>query len=162
MPDQRTVDRARRDLRAGKSPTTAAGEFVREELHHVREGKHGARSTQQAIAIALSEARRAGVRLPAPRKGQASERSRTSARRALAAGKLRRAVSAPRSRAVLKALKREGHSAASRTALSRQTRLAAQRRGPAARSQAAKKASRTKGPRARALAARKGAHTRRS
>ena len=81
MPEQETIERAREDKREGKSPTTQAGEFVREEMHHVREGKHGARSTKQAIAIGLSKARRAGVKLPAPKAGQASARTRKQAAR---------------------------------------------------------------------------------
>src|SRR6185295_2501682 len=81
MPEQETMERAREDKREGKAPSTQAGEFVREEIHHIREGKHGARSTKQAIAIGLSKARRAGVKLPPPKKGQASAQSRRSARR---------------------------------------------------------------------------------
>src|SRR5499425_1886503 len=117
MPDTETAARARKDKREGKSPSTQAGEFVREEMHHVREGKHGARSTKQAIAIGLSKARRAGVDLPAPEPGQASEKTRRSAKRALARGRGRgaqRRPSARRSRAVRAALRREGGRAASR------------------------------------------------
>ena len=128
MPEKRTLQRARRDRREGKAPTTQAGEFVREEIHHVREGKHGARSTKQAIAIGLSKARRAGVALRAPRKGQASRRTREGAKSALRAGRKHRKVSAKRSRARRGALKREGHRAASRQALSRQARSAARHR----------------------------------
>src|SRR6185437_14405960 len=83
MPDKETMEAAREDLREGKSPSTAAGEFVREEIDHVREGKHGARSTKQAIAIGLSKARRAGIDLPPPAKGEASEETRASAKRAV-------------------------------------------------------------------------------
>ncbi len=75
MPERETIERAHEDAREGKSPSTQAGEFVREEMHHVREGKHGARSPQQAIAIGLSKARRAGVKLGAP-KGPASVRNK--------------------------------------------------------------------------------------
>ena len=128
MPEKRTLERARRDRRQGKAPTTQAGEFVREEIHHVREGKHGARSTKQAIAIGLSKARRAGVALRAPRKGQASRQTRESAKSALRAGRRPRKVSAKRSRARRGALEREGHRAASRQALSRQAKSAARRR----------------------------------
>ena len=128
MPDKETLQRARRDRREGKAPTTQAGEFVREEIHHVREGKHGARSTKQAIAIGLSKARRAGVELRPPRKGQASSRTRQSAKSALRAGRRRRKVSAKRSRARRSALKREGQRAASRQALSRQAKSTARRR----------------------------------
>src|SRR5438094_2413746 len=80
MPEKETTERAREDAREGKSPSTQAGEFVREEIHHVREGKHGARSTKQAIAIGLSKARQAGVKLPKPGKtaGKTAGRSKTS------------------------------------------------------------------------------------
>jgi hypothetical protein len=130
MPERKTVERARRDKRQGKAPSTQAGEFVREEIEHVREGKHGARSTKQAIAIGLSKARRAGVKLPPPRKGQASASTRKSARRDYRAGQARKRVkpSPKRSRATLRALKREPRRVASRTALSKQARTAARRR----------------------------------
>src|SRR5688572_24892207 len=130
MPEKQTIERARRDRRQGKAPSTQAGEFVREEIEHVREGKHGARSTKQAIAIGLSKARRAGVKLPAPRKGRTSERTRTSAARAARAGQSgrKRKPSPRRSRATLTALKREGREAASHRALSRQAKSAARRR----------------------------------
>jgi hypothetical protein len=131
MPEQKTLERARKAKREGKAPTTQAGEFVREEIEHVREGKHGARSTKQAIAIGLSKARRAGVKLKPPRKGQTSERTRKSAERAYRAGQsgTRKKPSARRSRATSRALKREPKSAASRKALSRQARSATRRRG---------------------------------
>ena len=160
MPEKKTIQRARQDKRQGKSTSTQAGEFVREEMHHIREGKHGARSPQQAIAIGLSKARRAGVRLRAPRKGQASARTRRNAKLALRRGRSRRKTSARRSRAVHRALRREGRSAASRPALARQARSASRRRGARARSAAASRAARTKGPRARSAAARKAARTR--
>jgi hypothetical protein len=128
MPEKKTLQRARRDKRQGKAPTTQAGEFVREEIHHVREGKHGARSAKQAIAIGLSKARRAGVALPAPRPGQASTATRKKAAQDNARGQRKRAPSPKRSRATERALKREGSSAASRKALSRQARSAANRR----------------------------------
>jgi hypothetical protein len=131
MPEKETVQKAKQDLRRGKAPSTAAGEFVREEIEHVREGKHGARSTKQAIAIGLSKARRAGVPLPAPGKGRTSERTRKSAERAFEVGQGERAPRAPskrRSRATTKALKREGKAAASKGALSRQAKSAAKRR----------------------------------
>src|SRR5262245_9908247 len=130
MPEKRTIERARRDKRQGKAPTTQAGEFVREEMEHIRQGKHGARSTRQAVAIGLSKARRAGVDLPPPVKGRTSERARQSAKRAYQAGRKRsrRQPSARRSRASLKALRREPRAAASRSALSRQARAAARRR----------------------------------
>ena len=126
MPSRKVVERAEEDRREGKSPSTQAGEFVREEIHHIREGKHGARSTKQAIAIGLSKARRAGVQLPAP---PAPESTRKAAARDVAAGrKPHREVSRKRSRAVSAALKREGHSAASTTALIRQAQSSARRR----------------------------------
>jgi len=121
MPEKKTIERARKDARESKAPSTQAGEFVREEMNHIREGKHGARSAKQAIAIGLSKARRAGVKLAPPKKGRASERTRTQAARDSAKGaEPFRAVSRKRSRAVTSALKREGSAAASHTALSRQ------------------------------------------
>lgn len=164
MPSKETIARARKDKREGKSPSTQAGEFVHEEIEHVREGKHGARSTKQAIAIGLSKARRAGVKLSPPRRGRASKRTRDQAKRDLAKGRSGTTAkpSAKRSRAVRKALKREGRRAASSAALSRQARSSARRRGPGARSLAAKKAARTKGPAKRAAAARKAARTRKA
>ncbi|HEV8117875.1 MAG TPA: DUF6496 domain-containing protein [Thermoanaerobaculia bacterium] len=144
MPDKETLERAEEDKREGKSPSTQAGEFVREEMHHVREGKHGARSTKQAIAIGLSKARRAGVHLGAPKKGTASRETRRKASRDASRGRSPRKPSATRSRATRKALKREGHRAASRKALSRQARSAAARRSSASRSSAAKKAAATR------------------
>lgn len=130
MPEKQTIERAREDAREGKAPSTQAGEFVREEIHHVREGKHGARSTKQAIAIGLSKARRAGVKLGAPKEGRVPERTRKQAARDTRKGKMGGAkkVSAVRSRATSNALKREGRSAASRSSLSRQARSAAQQR----------------------------------
>src|SRR5271166_6029342 len=110
MPERKTLERARRTEADGKSPSTQAGEFIREEIEHIREGKHGARSTKQAIAIGLSKARRAGVKLPPPEAGQASEKTRRSAERAYEAGQQGNShkTSAKRSRATTKALKREG------------------------------------------------------
>jgi hypothetical protein len=126
MPERKTLERARKDKREGKAPTTQAGEFVREEIEHVREGKHGARSTKQAIAIGLSKARRAGVDLKPPKKGRTSERTRKSAERAYKAGHstTKRTISAKRSRATSRALKREPRRTASREALSKQARSA--------------------------------------
>src|SRR5436190_11288291 len=146
MPKQETLDRARRDRREGKSPSTQAGEFVREEIETIRKGAHGARSTKQAIAIGLSQARRAGVQLPAPARGEASEATRIKAKRDLEKAKDGSAKnpSPKRSRATLNALKREGHSAASKEALSKHARAAARKRSPANRSAAAKKAARTR------------------
>jgi hypothetical protein len=128
MPEQETLERAREDAEEGKSPSTQAGEFVREEIRHVREGKHGARSTKQAIAIGLSKARRAGVRLKPPARSQAKATTRTKAEQDYEKGRSRsrrtQRPSAKRSRAVTQALKREGRGAASRQALSRQARQA--------------------------------------
>jgi hypothetical protein len=139
MPEKRTVDRAKRHLREGKDPSTAAGEFVREEMHHIRAGKHGARSAKQAIAIGLSKARRAGVPLEPPGEGQTSTRTRKSAKRAYEIGQGQRKPQSPsrrRSRATLRTLKREGRGAASSRALSRQAKASARRRRGTARSAA--------------------------
>jgi len=163
MPEQETLKRARADKRAGKAATSQAGEFVREEMHHIREGKHGARSTKQAIAIGLSKARRAGVDLPPPKKGSTSERTRKSAERAYARGHgapAKTRPSAKRSRAVHAALEHEGHSAASKSSLAKQAHRSATHRTAAERHAAAIKAVRTKGPRKRHLAAMKAARTR--
>jgi Family of unknown function (DUF6496) len=162
MPEQQTVEHAREDAREGKSPSTQAGEFVREEMDHIRRGKHGARSTKQAIAIGLSKARRAGVKLRPPRRRAASSGTRRSAELALAAGRAgrRRKPARRRSRAITKALRREGHAAASSRALAKQGRSAARHRTDGARSAAAKRAVRTKGPGRRSAAARKAARTR--
>jgi hypothetical protein len=130
MPEKATMERAREDLREGKSPSTAAGEFVREEIEHVREGKHGARSPEQAIAIGLSKARRAGIPLKPPKRGQAEERTRRSAGRDYAVGQGKRKPrtrSRKRSKAVTQALKREPKSSASKRALSRHAKRAARR-----------------------------------
>jgi len=162
MPEERIIRKARKDKREGKSPSTQAGEFVHEEIRKIRRGEHGARSPQQAIAIGLSEARRAGVDLPPPKKGNAKKRTRKSARYAYEAGQGRRNTRRqPRvSRAVKQTLKREPRSTASRSALSRQTRRAASRRSAASRSAAARKAAQTKGAAGRSAAARKAARTR--
>lgn len=146
MPEKATIERAREDAREGKSASTQAGEFVREEIDHVREGKHGARSTKQAIAIGLSKARRAGVKLKPPKKGRSSARTRKQAARDYSKGQShsRRKTSAKRSRATKNALKREGRKAASPQALSRQARTAAKSRGAVSRHRAAQKAVRTK------------------
>ena len=163
MPERKKLERAARDKRQGKAPSTQAGEFVREEMEHVREGKHGARSTKQAIAIGLSKARRAGVELPPPAKGRASEKTRKSAKRALDAGndQAKKPRSARRSRAVSSALQREPRAAASKRALAKQAKSAARRRTKSERSAAARKAAKTKGARERSAAARKAARTRR-
>jgi Family of unknown function (DUF6496) len=142
MPEQETIDRAREDAREGKSPSTQAGEFVREEIHHVREGKHGARSAKQAIAIGLSKARRAGVKLSAP-KGPAELRKK-AAQDEKAGKNPRHKTSTIRSRATEAALKHESRRSVSEAALSRQAKGAAAKRGKSARSRAAKKAARTR------------------
>jgi len=146
MPEQETLDRADRDKQEGKSPSTQAGEFVREEIHHIREGKHGARSTKQAIAIGLSKARRAGVKLGSPKAGKVSAETRRQAARDSARGRSGRGrtPSPKRSRAVLQALKREGRGAASRKSLASQARASATSRGPRARKAAARKAARSR------------------
>jgi Family of unknown function (DUF6496) len=142
MPEKRTLERAREDAREGKSPSTQAGEFVREEIHHIREGKHGASSPKQAIAIGLSKARRAGVKLGAP-KGPATLREKAE-RDEKASERPHRKVSRRRSRAVEGALKREPRTSASHKSLSRQATSAARKRGRRSRSEAAKKAARTR------------------
>lgn len=159
MSEEEVAERTQRDREQGKSPSTQAGEFVREEMHHVREGKHGARSPQQAIAIGLSKARRSGVQLPPPKRGQTSARVRAQAKRDTQRGHgaRRREPSRTRSRATSKALAREGHSAVARHA-----HRAAQKRGPRARHLAAEKAVRTKGGTGLIRAARNAARTRNS
>jgi hypothetical protein len=144
MPEAETIERAREDERRGKSPSTQAGEFVREEFHHLREGKHGARSTRQAIAIGLSKARRAGVKLQPPSRGQSPKVRRQAERDYEKGQRGGRTVSPRRSRATRGALKREGRGAGSARAISQQTKNAAQRRGSRNRSLAARKAVRTK------------------
>jgi hypothetical protein len=144
MPEAETLRRARKDKSEGKSPSTQAGEFVREEIHHVREGKHGARSTKQAIAIGLSKARRAGVDLPPPEEGKASDDTREQAERDLEKSHSRAKPSTKRSRATRSALKREPRSTASKRALSRQAKSAARKRTKSERSASARKAARTR------------------
>jgi hypothetical protein len=161
MPEKATVERARKAKRAGRAPTTQAGPFVREEIHHVREGKHGARSTKQAIAIGLSKARRAGVELPPP-PVTAKPKTKRSAEYASRAAKRGVQPAPRRSRAIAGALKREGRSAASKPALARQAKSAARRRSAAERRAAARKAARTKGPELRHEAAERAARTRKA
>lgn len=162
MPTKRTIAKAKADKRAGKSPSTQAGEFIHEELDKIRRGRHGARSARQAIAIGLSEARRSGVDLPPPRKGRTTKATRRKAKYDSDVGQGRRKVhKRPRvAKAVKRVLKSEPRSAASHRALSRQTRRAAARRGASARSAAAHKAMRTKGASGRSIAAKKAARTR--
>lgn len=160
MPERATTQRAKQKLKRGRSASTAAGEFVREEMDHIREGKHGARSTRQAIAIGLSKARRAGIPLRPPRSG--SKRTKRAAASAYRAGQKHpgHKPSRTRSRATTGALKREPRAAASHRALASQAHKAAARRGGTARSASARKAVRTKGPALRKAAARKAAATR--
>jgi hypothetical protein len=149
MPEKKTIKRARQDKRSGKAPSTQAGEFVREEMHHIREGKHGARNSKQAIAIGLSKARRAGVKLGPNPSGKTTKPTK-------------RKPSAKRSRAVRSALKREGRSAASKASLSRHARSSARARGRQNLRKAAAKASRTKGQAGRRRAAQKAVRTRKA
>lgn len=151
MPKESTIERSRRAKREGKSASTQAGEFVREEIEAIRKGEHGARSTKQAIAIGLSKARRAGVKLPVPEKGTVPEETREKAKRELTTAQKgeRPKLSRNRSRATLKALKREGRAAASKEALSKQSRLVARKRTSAQKSESAKKAARTRRARAK-------------
>jgi hypothetical protein len=130
MPEKKTLTRAKRDLARGKSASTAAGEFVREEMDHIRQGKHGARSTKQAVAIGLSKARRAGVPLQAPEAGQASEQTRRAAERDVEVGQgtRKRRPSTKRRRASTRALEREPRAAASKAALSRHAKATASKR----------------------------------
>jgi Family of unknown function (DUF6496) len=150
VPDKETIERARKDERQGKAASTQAGEFVREEMDHIRQGKHGARSTKQAIAIGLSKARRAGVDLPVPKKETASAATRRKAKQDSEKGEKRptgasgSSPSPRRSRATSRALKREGSSAASPLALSRQAHRAAKKRSASSRSAAARRAARTR------------------
>jgi hypothetical protein len=162
MPDKRTIAKARKDKREGKSASTQAGDFVRAEIDKVRRGEHGVRSPKQAIAIGLSEARRAGVDLPPPRKGTTTARTRRSAKYAYEAGQgKRKTKKRPRvARAVKAALKREPTSTVSRSSLSRQAKQASSRRTASQRSASARKAVRTKGATRRSTAAKKAARTR--
>jgi Family of unknown function (DUF6496) len=160
MPEKRIIEKARRARRAGKSASTQAGEFVHEEIRKIRRGEHGARSPQQAIAIGLSEARRAGANLKPPARGKAKPRTRRSTEYAYEAGQHKRKTRRRVSRAVAKALKREPRDSASHAALLKQARRAAAHRSGSQRSAAAQKAADTKGRARRSAAARKGARTR--
>jgi len=157
MPEKKTLKKASKAKKEGKAPSTQAGEFIREEMHHIREGKHGARSSKQAVAIGLSKARRAGIDLKPPKKGKVSEKSRKNAQSAYEKGQKKEPISKMRSAARKKALKKEPREAASKTALSRQTRSAAKRKSASQRTLAAKKAVATKGPSRRSLTAKKAA-----
>jgi|SRR5215203_1814825 len=158
MPDKTTIEKAEQDKAEGKSPGTQAGEFVHDEIKKIRKGKHGARSAKQAIAIGLSEARRAGVDLPAPKTG--GEELKKKAKRDSEKGKRHEPVSRKRSRARIKALKKEPTTTVSRSELSKQAKQAAGKKTKAERSASARKAARTKGPKVRRLAAKKAARTR--
>ena len=149
MPEKRVQDRARADAEAGKSPSVQAGEFVHEEMRHIREGEHGARSSKQAIAIGLSKARRAGVKLPAPAAGKATPAVRRKAKQDLARGRRAGSRSAGRAKPTAGALRRESRASASPKALSTQARSAAQRPGPTARKASARKTARTRQRQAR-------------
>jgi hypothetical protein len=168
MPERKTIKKAKQDKRQGKAASTQAGEFVRDEIERIRHGEHGARSTKQAIAIGLSKARRAGVKLKAPEHGAASEEVIEHAKRDLTKGQNEpNAKPNPkRSRATVKALKREGHEAASSEALSRQAKQQARKRSPAERSKIARKAAATRlaheSPAERKRIARKAARTRKA
>lgn len=153
MPERKTIEKARQDKRQGKAPTTQAGEFIKEEIEHIRKGKHGARSPKQAIAIGLSKARKAGVKLPPPPSKKAKKGTGTKSRTS--------SESSPRrSQATLRALKKEPTSSVSSEKLARQAHESALKRGPAKRKAAAQKAVRTKGSATLHRAAKKAAHTR--
>jgi len=162
MPEKKTIEEAHELKREGKSPSTQAGAFVHEQIDKIREGKHGAANTKQAIAIGLSEARRAGVDLKPQAPGKASEKTRKSEESAYEKGQAHEPISKTRSVASEKALKKEPTNTVSRKALSEQTKSAAQKRSPAARSAAARKAVATKGPAGRSAAAKKAARTRKA
>jgi len=160
MPNKKTIQAAQRDKKEGKSASTQAGEFVRQEIDNIREGKHGVRNTKQAIAIGLSEARRSGVNLKQPKKGTVPEKTRKNAKRDSEKGREQASVSPARSRASVKALQKEGTAAASTKALSQQATSAARKRTASDRSASARQAVDTKGPKVRAAAAKQAAHTR--
>ena len=144
MPEKKTLERAARDKREGKSASTQAGEFVKEEIENIREGEHGAKSAKQAIAIGLSKARRAGVDLKPPAKGKTSEKTRRSAQQAYSKGQKHEPISKKRSAASEKALQKEPAAAASHAALSRQAHTAAKKRTASERTASAKKAAATR------------------
>lgn len=160
MPLKETIERAKKDKAQGKSPSTQAGEFVKEEIDKIRKGEHGARSTKQAIAIGLSEARRAGVDLKPPPEGKTSEKTRHSAELAYEKGQKHEPISTTRSFARKKALKKESTTVASHTALSKQAHSTAMKRTASERSSSARKAADTKGSKGRSIAAKKAARTR--
>ncbi len=164
MPEKETLERAEEDKREGKAPSTQAGEFVKEEMDHIREGKHGAASTKQAIAIGLSKARtRWSGSATAEEGAHLGEDAQVGGER-LSQGTQQRAQEEAVEQAFASdrecALKRQPHKAASKKALSRQAKQAANRRGSASRKKAAQKAVRTKGAAGRKRAAKKAAATR--
>jgi len=163
MPEKKTVAKAAKDKREGKSASTQAGEFVHEQIEHIRKGKHGARSAKQAIAIGLSEARRAGVKAKPPKTASTSTKKKaaqdTASAKERSSGTATK-KSATRKRATTKALKREGSAAVSKRALSAHAKKTAAKRSSASKSAAAKKAAKTKGPATRKAAAKKAARTR--
>jgi hypothetical protein len=146
MPEKKTIERARKAKREGKAPSTQAGEFVRETIEDVRKGKHGVRSTKQAIAIGLSKARRAGVKLPPPKKGTVSAKARSNAEHAYRHGQMdsQSKTNPRRSQAIAEALQREGRQAASPAALSRQAKQQARKRSVQERSEIARKSAQTR------------------
>ena len=160
MPRKETIEKARKDKREGKSASTQAGEFIHDEIDKIRKGEHGARSTKQAIAIGLSQARRAGVKLPPPKKGKYGEDVRKKAQQDLETGEHPHKPNPRRSRARTKALKKEPKSVASHVALSRQAKSAARKRTKSERSASAKKAARSRTPAQRSASAKKAARTR--
>jgi hypothetical protein len=157
MPEKKTQRAASKDKKEGKSASTQAGEYVHEEIEHVREGEHGARSAKQAIAIGLSKARRAGVKVPISK--TASKSTRKRAAHDAAASHDHHKPSTKRSRASTSALKKEGHQAASTSALSSHAKESAAKRSAGSRVAAAKKAAHTKGAVGRSTAAKKAAKT---
>jgi len=163
MPNRKTLQRAERDKREGKAASTQAGEFIREEIPHIRHGKRGPRPPQQALAIGLSKARRAGIEVNPPARGKTSEATRQTAEHDYARGHGQAAArgASPRRRAATKhGLEREPHASASHRALGVHARAAAARRGEAQRPASAKHAARTKGRAERSAAAKKVARTR--
>lgn len=158
MPEKKARAAAAKDKKEGKAPSTQAGEFVHEEIEHVRDGEHGARSTKQAIAIGLSKARRAGVKVPAGK--SASKATKKKAKQDESASHDDHKPASKRSAATKTALKKEGHKAASKSALSSHAKKAASKRTAESRSSAAKKAAHTKGAAGRSTAAKKAAKTR--
>ena len=169
MRERKTVERARADKRHGKAASTQAGNFVKEEMDHIREGKHGAKNTKQAIAIGLSKARRSGVAIKPPGEGKASAATRKKAEHDVKAGSKKsshasasasKESTAKRSKTTTRTLQKEGHSAASKSSLSKQAHSAASKRSSSERSAAAKKGAATKGAAGRSAAAKKAGRTR--